>query len=599
MYRSFSRLWEVNRELIATALGESKADLVIKNGSLVNVYTGEIIDSINIAIKGDRIAHVGFKIDHLIGGSTKIIDASNKYLVPGFLDGHVHIESSMLLPIEFAKAVLPHGTTAVFADPHEIANVLGVKGIKFMLDNSKALPLKVYISIPSCVPASFPEFETSGASIGPNEVDEVLNWDRVVALGEMMNYPGVLMRDEKVIDEINVTLRHGRVVEGHYADPYLEEKLSAYIAAGVSSCHESTRKIDGLERARRGMWAMIREGSAWHDLAEVIKGVTETRVDTRRFVLVTDDRHPDDLLSEGHINHVVRRAIEEGVDPITAIQMATLNTAEHFKLDHDLGGIAPGRYADILIVKDLSKMVIETVVSSGVIAVRDGKLTIDIGVREIPEWVVNTMNVKNILSQKDFMIRAPIDEGIIKVHVIEVIEAKVGTNHLIEDLPVRDHYVETDVDRDIAKVAIIERHHASGNIGLGFVKGFGFKEGAIASTVAHDSHNLLVAGVNDRDMVYAANKLIEVGGGMIVVNNEKVLGLIELPIAGLMSKENVEVVSRKVRDLSKAWKIIGRKMVSPFMTMSLLSLSVLPELRITDKGLIDTLKFKKISLFLK
>ena len=597
MYKDFSRLWEVNDKLIATALGDLKADLVVKNSSLVNVYTGEIINPVNVAVKGDRIAHVGFKIDHLIGGSTKVIDASGKYLVPGFLDGHVHIESSMLLPVEFAKAVLPHGTTAVFADPHEIANVLGVKGIKFMLDNSEDLPLKIYISIPSCVPASFPEFETSGADIGPDEVNEVFNWDRVVALGEMMNYPGVLMRDEKALGEIKVALKHERVVEGHYADPYLDEKLSAYIAAGISSCHESTRKIDGLERARRGIWTMVREGSAWHDLAEVIKSITETRIDTRRFVLVTDDRHPDDLLSEGHIDHVVRRAIEEGVDPITAVQMATLNAAEHFKLDHDLGGIAPGKYADILIVKDLAKMVIETVISNGVVVAKEGKLIVDIGARDIPEWAVNTMNVKRLLRQEDFMVKAPIDEGMVKVHVIEVVEAKVGTNHLIKTLTVKKHYVETDVDEDIAKVAVIERHHASGNIGLGFVKGFGFKEGAIASTVAHDSHNLLVAGVNDRDMAYAANKLIEVGGGMIVVSNEKVLGLIELPIAGLMSKEDVETVGCKVRGLSEAWGKIGRKMVSPFMTMSLLSLSVLPKLRITDKGLIDTLKFKKISLF--
>ena len=261
---SRTKLWEITKELAHTALGEIKADLVIKNGKLVNVYTGEILDNTNIAIKYDRIAHVGKKIDHTIGDKTIIIDAKGQYLVPGFLDGHVHIESSMLLPSEFAKAVLPHGTTAVFADPHEIANVLGLKGIKLMLDDAKNTPLKVYVTVPSCVPASLPEFETSGATIGSKEVEEVLNWDGVIALGEMMNYPGVWMGDDKVHGEIAVTLRKGRVVEGHYADPYLDEKLSAYIATGITSCHESTRKIDGLEKARRGMYVMIRAVSYTH-----------------------------------------------------------------------------------------------------------------------------------------------------------------------------------------------------------------------------------------------------------------------------------------------------------------------------------------------
>ncbi|MHA1506080.1 MAG: adenine deaminase [Candidatus Asgardarchaeia archaeon] len=592
-----SKLWEISKTLIGVALGREKADFVIRNGTLLNVYTGEIVENVNVVIKGDRIAHVGRNIDHSIGNETMVIDIKGLYLVPGFIDAHVHIESSMLMPSEFARAVLPHGTTTVFADPHEIANVLGLKGIRLMLEDSKGIPLKVYITVPSCVPASIPDFETAAASIGPEEVEEVLGWERVVALGEMMNYPGVLMGDAKVHGEIEVTLKKGKVVEGHYADPNVDEKLSAYVAAGITSCHESTRRIDALEKARRGMWAFIREGSAWHDLAEVIKAVTERRIDTRRFALVTDDRHPEDLISEGHMDHVVRRAIEEGVDPITAVQMATLNPAEHYGMSLHIGGIAPGRFADILIVDDLAKMNIRRVIANGKIVAENGKMLWKIRRKEVPSWAKNTMNVGRILKPEDFVIRAPIESGKIKVRVVEVIEAKVTTKHRIEEVKVKNHEVKADVERDLAKVAVIERHHASGNIGLGFVKGFGFKEGAIGSTVAHDSHNLLVAGMNDEDMAFAANKLIEVGGGMIVVSKKKVLGLVELPVGGLMSEEEVEVVSEKVRKLDEAWRIVGKTMVSPFMTMSLLPLSVLPELRITDKGIIDTVEFRKVPLF--
>ena len=593
-----SKLWEVTKELAATALGHLKADLVIKNGRLVNVYTGEIQDGINVAIKGDRVAHVGVKINHTIGNNTRVIDARNAYLVPGFLDGHVHIESSMLLPTEFARAVLPHGTTAVFADPHEIANVLGVKGIKLMIENAKDIPLKVYISAPSCVPASIPEFETSGASIGPKEIAELMKLDEVAALGEVMNYPGVIYGDDKMHGEIIETLKSGKVVEGHYADPDLDEKLSAYAATGVSSCHESTRRIDALERARRGMFAMVREGSAWHDLEEVIKAVTETRIDSRYIALVTDDRHPEDLLTEGHIDHVVRRAIEEGVDPIRAIQMATVNTATHFLKYMDVGGIAPGRFADILIVDDLANMNIKTVIADGKVVAENGKLVMGIPKKTVPDWAKNTMNVGRTISPDDFKVKSPnVRDGTVKVHVVEVIEAKVTTRHLVEDVPVVNGYVVPDVSRDIVKAAVIERHHASGNMGIGFVKGFGFKEGAVGSTVAHDSHNLLVSGTNDEDMAFAANKLVEFGGGMIVVNKKQVLGYVDLPVAGLMSEEDAEAVSAKVKSLDEAWQKISKAMVSPFMTMALLSLSVLPELRITDKGIIDTLAFKKISLF--
>ncbi|RLG41294.1 MAG: adenine deaminase, partial [Thermoproteota archaeon] len=507
----------------------------------------------------------------------------------------VHIESSMVTVTQFARAVLPHGTTAAFIDPHEIANVLGLKGVKLMLEEAKGVPLKVYVSIPSCVPASFPEFETAGAEIGPADVEEAMKWDGVVALGEVMNYPGVIYGDEKMHGEIQVSLRSGKVVEGHWAGP-LGSELSAYVASGVSSSHESTTKEMGLAKVRLGMYTMIREGSAWKDLADVIKIVTEEGVDTRRVCLVTDDRHPEDLISEGHMDHVVRRAIEEGVDPVTAIQMATINTAEHFNQDQDIGAIAPGRFGDVLIVDDLKNLKIDVVVADGKVVAKEGKLTVELKPPTYPSFARETVKVKRRPTPSDLEIKAPVDEGMVKVHVIGVLEGKVNTKHLIEELEVKDGKILPNPAEDIAKVVVIERHKLTGNIGKGFVKGFGFKKGAVASTVAHDSHNLLVVGMNDEDMTLAANELIDMGGGMIAVSEGKILGLVELPIAGLMSDQPIEEVAEKVERLERAWRELGCEMVSPFMTMSLLALSVLPELRITDRGLIDTVEFKRIDL---
>ena len=589
-----SKLWEVVRDLISTATGRLKADLVISNGSLVDVYTGTIVDGVSVAVKGDRIAHVGKKVDHLIGSGTRVIDARGMYLVPGFIDGHVHIESSMLVPSSFAKAVLPHGTTAVFADPHEIANVAGLDGIRFMIEDSRGLPLKVYITVPSCVPASLPEFETCGASIGPDEVREVLGWERVVALGEVMNYPGVLSCDDRMIGEIVETLKAGRVVEGHYAARELEESLSAYAAAGITSCHESVRREEALEKLRRGMWVMIREGSAWHDLKEVIRVVTEHRVDTRRVVLVTDDRHPEDILEEGHVDHVVRRAIEEGVDPIKAIQMVTLNVAEHYGMSLDLGGIAPPRYADILVVEDLAKVRIRHVIACGKLVASDGRLLVDIRGVKVPERLVRTVRVGRRFSPKDFSIRAPVERGRVKAHVIKAIEASVETRHLLLDVEVEGYEVRTDPERDVAKVAVIERYTGRAGHSVGLVTGFGLRTGAIAMSVAHDSHNIVVVGVDEGDMALAVNRVVELNGGIVIAREGRIEAQVELPVAGLMSPEEPESVASRVRRLMEAWELIGRKMVSPFMTISLLPLSVLPELRITDKGLIDTVEFRKI-----
>jgi adenine deaminase len=593
-----SSLAKVTKQLVSTAIGRRKADLVIKKVNLINVYTGELIEDIDVATKGDRIALIG-KADKLIGTSTRVIKGKGKYLSPGFLDGHVHLDDSMVTVTEFAKAVLSLGTTGVFMDPHEIANVLGLKGVKLIVREARKLPLRVWMTIPSCVPSLSPEFDTSGAKIGLKEVEEALGWKEVVALGEVMNYLGVLQCNKEIHQKIQATLNKGKVVEGHAAG-LLDSELGAYASAGITSCHESISKLDGLQRARLGIYTMIREGYApIKNLAEVIKIVTEEKVDSRRICLVTDDRHPADILEEGHMNWVVKRAIDEGVGPIRAIQMATLNPAEHYKVDGDVGGIAPSKLADLLLLDNLQKISVNQVIVGSKLVAKEGKILLDFGHPTYPRYARETVKVKRPLTPNDFRVKAPSKEKHLKVHVIGVAEREVITKKLIEEIPVKRGFIEANPKKDITKIAIIERHKLTGNLGLGFVKGFGFKKGATASTIAHDSHNLLVIGLNDEDMAFAANRLIETQGGIIVVNKHKVLGLVELPIAGLMSEKSMGEVYKETKQLERAWKGIGCRMASPFPTLILLSLPVLPALRITNKGLIDTMKFKKLNLIVQ
>jgi len=590
-----TKLEDVTKLLVSTALGRQKADMVIKGGNLVNVHSRELLEDVDIAIKKGRIALVG-EADHTIGNRTTVIDAMSKYVAPGFLDGHVHVESSMVTLTQFARAVLPHGTTGVFIDPHEIANVLGLKGVKLMLDEARGLPLKVFVCIPSCVPSA-PEFETAGAEITAKDVEETLTWDGVIGLGEVMNYPGVLQNDEKMHAEIEVTLRANKIVEGH-SNGLLNMELAAYASAGISSCHESTRKVEGVQKLRLGLCLMVREGSAWRDLAEVIKCVTKDKLDSHHVALVTDDRHPETLMAEGHIDDVVRRAIEEGVDPLAAFQMATLNTAEHFGVSRDIGSIAPSRCADILILNSLSEVSVDMVIADGIVVARKGKMVVNLVSPKYPRFVRDSIHIQRLVKPEDFVIKAPIKSGKVKVRVIGVVEGKAVTKQLESKLAVKAGIIQPSVKLNVAKVAVIERHKRTGNIALGFVSGFGMKQGAVASSVAHDSHNLIVVGMNDNDMATAVNKLAEIGGGILAVKNGKIIGMVELPIAGLMSSQPIEKVCEQVKELDEAWTRLGCTMVSPFMTMSLLALPVLPEIRITDKGLVDTQKFKFVSLII-
>lgn len=589
-------LAQVTQHLVAVAMGRAAAEVVIRNGRLVNVLTGEIQNGIDVAITHGRIAYVGKDASHTIGETTQVIDATDRYITPGFMDGHIHIESSMITVSEYAKAVVPHGTTSVYMDPHEIANVLGLPGIRLMIDESKHVPLRVFVAMPSCVPAA-PGFEDTGASIGPEEVRQAMQWEEVVALGEMMNFPGVIYGDKLMHAELEATLAANKTITGHFSLPDTGRALVAYTAAGIRCDHESVRMEDALAKMRLGMYAQFREGSAWHDLKETARSITEHRIDTRLATLVSDDTHPYTLIEQGHLDHIVRRAIEEGINPITAIQMVTLNVAECFGMSRDVGSVAPGKLADILLLSDLTQLQVEQVLINGQLVAKQGQVLTSGPEFLYPSFARQSVHLPAELMALDFAIPTSAAQVTsVIARAMQIIEAKVGTISKQVVLPVVEGFVQNDLSQDIAKAAVIERHHGTGTIGLGFVQGFCLEGGAVASTVAHDSHNLLIVGTNDEDMALAGNKLAEVGGGMVVVRGGEILALLPLPIAGLMSDRPLTEVATSVGELDKAWKALGCNLVSPFMTMALLALAVLPELRLTNRGLVDTVNFQFVDL---
>lgn len=587
-------LWEVSQTLVNVAAGVEKAELVVKGAKLINVCTREILENVDVAVAKGRIAMVG-DCKHCIGENTLVIEANGKYLAPAFMDGHIHVESSMLTVGEYAKAVVAHGTSGIFMDPHEICNVLGLNGVKYMLEDAKRTPLKTMMTTPSCVPA-VPGFEDTGASIGPSEVAETMTWDSCVGLGEMMNFPGILGADKRTHDIVGATLKAGKIATGHYSLPETGNGLNAYIASGVRCCHESTREEDALAKMRLGMYAMLREGSAWHDLKEVAKAITRHEVDSRFACLISDDTHPNTLQSTGHLDHIVKRAIEEGVDPVTAIQMVTINVAQCFQLDHDLGSITPSKCADMVLIDDLNACRVSEVFIDGELVAQNGKMLKTFAPYSYPAEAKNTVHLPK-LAPSAFDI--PADGERANVHVMEVIPARVGTYDRHLTLPVVNHLLQADLSQDVLKVAVFERHHGTGTVGRGFVKGFGIKKGALAQTVAHDAHNLLVVGTNDEDMALAANTLITSGGGMVAVVDGKILGHVPLPIAGLMSDAPLEEMSKKVENLEFAWKEMGCALPSPFMTMALIPLACLPETRLTNRGLVDCRTFEFIDLIIK
>ena len=589
-------LYDVTMTLAKVATGAEKADTVIRNAKLVNVCTCEIQEGIDVAIAEGRIALVG-DASQCIGGDTKVIDAAGQYIAPGFMDAHIHVESSMISVGEYARAVVPHGTTGIFMDPHEICNVCGPEGVKAMIDDAKRSPLKAMSNVPSCVPA-VAGFEDTGSHIGPEEVREMMTWDGIMGLGEMMNFPGVIYGDPAVHGELAETLKADQVITGHYSVPETANGLNAYIASGVRCCHESTRAEDVLEKMRRGMYALMRYGSAWHDMPVIIKAILDNDIDDRFACLISDDTHPDTLISEGHLDYIVRLAVKEGLDPVKAIQYVTINPATCFRMDHEMGSIAPGKCADIVFFDDLDDIRITRTIIDGEVVAENGSMTVGIGQSAFPDLVYNTMHVGGTVTAESFRIEAPEGaSGSVRTRVIEIIPNRVGNYERIMDLKVEDGCVLADTAGDVMKMAVIERHHETGTKGVGFLKGFGFKKGAMAQTVAHDAHNLLVAGTNDEDMALAANTLIECGGGMCAVADGEVLALVPLPIAGLMNDLPVEEMADLISKLDTAWKEMGCVINSPYMTMALVALACLPELRLTNRGLVDCRTFEFVDLF--
>jgi adenine deaminase len=503
----------------------------------------------------------------------------------------------MLCVRQFAAAVLPHGTTAAFIDPHEIANVLGLDGVRLMVEEAKRTPMRIYTQVPSCIPSA-PGMETSGAAFGSREIAEAMTWDDIIGLGEVMNYPGVAAGDAGLHAEIAEALKAGKTIGGHYASPDLGLPFHAYVAGGPSDCHEGHRSDDVVARVRQGMYAILRQGSSEHNVVAQVKAVTEGRVDPRRTLLCTDDRHPDTLMRVGHIDDVVRLAIAEGVSPMTAIQMATLNTAEHFGVAGDVGGIAPGRFADILIVSDLKLMKIDCVLAAGSVVCENRALTAPVMPFRYPETAKHSVNVRGTIQSKDFCLSAPASHGSVECRVIEIVNNQVLTRSTIEPIPVVDGVVEPSLNSGISFLAVIERHSGSGRIGLGLVKGYGLtRPYALASTVAHDSHNLLVMG-SDRDvMAFAANRVVDMGGGVCLAGLEGVLAEIALPVAGLMSEEPLESVANQADQLQHALQDLGCVVEDAMMSFCFLALPVIPELRLTDLGLVDVTTFKIVPPF--
>ncbi|WP_319498499.1 adenine deaminase [uncultured Cohaesibacter sp.] len=589
---------ELAPQLVDVAMGRRSADSVVRNGQWVNVHTGEIIAGIDVAISGGRIAYVGADASHTIGEETSVIEANSRYMVPGLCDAHMHVESGMITVSEFARAVIPHGTTSMFIDPHEIANVLGLRGVRVMHDDAASLPINVQVQVPSCVPSA-PGLENAGAEITVEDVREALTWPQICGLGEMMNFPGVAMGDAKMLGEIAATQDAGKTVGGHFPALDLGHMFHGYVAGGPADDHEGTRKEDAIARARQGMRPMLRLGSAWHDVAEQVKAITEDGIDPRSFILCTDDCHSGTLVNDGHMNRVVRHAIAQGLKPITAIQMATLNTAQHFGMDRDIGSITPGRRADIILTSDLPSLPIETVIAQGVVVAENGELLIDIPPVNYPDFCINTVKLGKTLTAADFDIPAPAGANEVRARVIGVIENQAPTKALEASLPVEDGLVQMDGKADVCQIALVERHRATGGVVNGFVSGFGYnKPCAVASTVAHDSHHMIVVGTNKEDMAAAANHLGVVGGGVTVFSEGKELATVELAIAGLMSVERAEIVAAKAMKMVEAMVACGCTLNNAYMQHSLLGLVVIPEIRISDMGIIDVTKFEKVDLFL-
>jgi adenine deaminase len=565
-------------QMIDVAAGRTRADLVLKNANVVNVFTSDVTPG-DIAIHGAYIAGIGEYVGN------EVIDLKDKYVAPSFIDGHVHVESSMVMPIQYARAVVPHGTGAVIADPHEIANVLGMEGILYMSKSMRGGPLEFYMMLPSCVPST--DLETNGVSLDFLDIKPLMTEHYVLGLAEVMNYPGVIYREPSILEKIRIALSMGKRIDGHA--PELDGlDLNAYSAARITSEHECVDIEEAERKLSQGMHIHIREGSTAKNLNAVASLI---RPHTAEFCsFCTDDRNTLDLITKGHIDSMVRRAIELGVDPILAIKVASLSTARHYGLQY-IGAVAPGYHADIVVLDSLEKINVERVYKQGVLVAKDGKMVQDFGVEKQPR-LRRSVNI-HYLEIEDFQVKARGD----KMNVIGMIPDQIHTKHLVEEPKVKDGFVISDTERDITKIAIIERHNASEPRSVGFVNGMGLKDGAMASSIAHDSHNIVAVAINDRDLIQAAIQIVRMQGGIALAKGGKVIESLPLPIAGLMSDQPIEHVREKLEDLKSAAHKLGTPLEEPFMAMAFLSLPVIPKLKITDLGLVDVDRFRLIDLF--
>ena len=576
------RTFEEIKNTIETGLGMHVCDLKIENVKLVNVFSGEVYPT-NIYIKNKRIVSIDPSADL---EAKKVLNGNGQYALPGLIDAHMHFESTMLSPEALASVVVPQGTTTMCADLMEIANVAGEEGLRAMLQSMNRLPYRMLIEVSSRVPTA-PGLETTGAVLGAEEVANIMEWEESVSLGELDPSKILFVKDE-YIKKVADTLAKRKLVNGH-AIGRLGQELNVYASSGISDDHECVNTNEMIERLKVGMKVFIREGSSERNVDELIQGVIEHELDTSNLMFCTDDKHAREIQVEGHINYNVSRAVELGLDPMKAIQIATVNSAKHFRMEDEIGSITPGRLADIILVEDWREV-------KPTVVIFEGNLLEECKVEEYPDWLKHTVTLKNPITAESFAALSKKQDGSTKIHLIDMIPRQIINHHVLEEMQVKNGKIQVNIEKDILKLAVVERYGKNGNVGVGFVRGFELKKGALAYSMSHDHHNIVVVGTNDEDMALAVNEVARLNGGLSVACDGKILNSMELPIGGLMSEKPAEEVMAQLDILNADAKALGCGMDAPFMSLSFISLPTVPDLGLTDLGLVDVLEHKLIPL---
>ena len=583
------RTFEEIKNTIETGLGMHTCDLKIENVKLVNVFSGEVYPT-NIYVKNKRIISIDPSADL---AAKKVLDGNGQYALPGLIDAHMHFESTMLSPEALASVVVPQGTTTMCADLMEIANVAGEEGLRAMLQSMNRLPYRMLIEVSSRVPTA-PGLETTGAVLGAEEVANIMEWEESVSLGELDPSKILFVKDE-YIKKVADTLAKRKLVNGH-AIGRLGQELNVYASSGISDDHECVNTNEMIERLKVGMKVFIREGSSERNVDELIQGVIEHELDTSNLMFCTDDKHAREIQVEGHINYNVSRAVELGLDPMKAIQIATVNSAKHFRMEDEIGSITPGRLADIILVEDWREVKPTVVIFEGNVVAENGNLLEECKVEEYPDWLKHTVTLKNPITAESFAALSEKQDGSTKIHLIDMIPRQIINHHVLEEMQVKNGKIQVNIEKDILKLAVVERYGKNGNVGVGFVRGFELKKGALAYSMSHDHHNIVVVGTNDEDMALAVNEVARLNGGLSVACDGKILNSMELPIGGLMSEKPAEEVMAQLDILNADAKALGCGMDAPFMSLSFISLPTVPDLGLTDLGLVDVLEHKLIPL---